>query len=98
MSSYKIAKTLIRKGGARVNAKTKTNQTPLMMAANCGSVELVELLLKKRANISILNIEGSSALDISVCNFQLDIVVLLLLRGAKLRFKSSTVSYSNNFH
>lgn len=63
-----------------------------MMAASLGENELVDLLLRNKANIECKNVEGSTALDLAITHFNLNVVVLLLSHGAKLDFSSDTVS------
>jgi len=52
--------------GAKVNHTQAAGDTPLMMAAGYGYVEIVKVLLKKGADPAIKNAAGSTALDLAV--------------------------------
>ena len=63
--------------GFDVNATTKEGVTPLIYAAKIGDVDLVRLLLNKKANKEIIDKRGRNALDYAQLNNHLTIVKLL---------------------
>ena len=63
--------------GFDVNATTKEGVTPLIYAAKIGDVDLVRLLLTKKANKEIIDKRGRNALDYAQLNSHLTIVKLL---------------------
>ena len=58
------AKHLLASGGLAVDCRTRKGQTALALAAQGGHVELVQLLLKKRANPLATDIKQKSILDL----------------------------------
>lgn len=49
--------------GANVNSRTKAGDTPLMMAAYRGYIDIVHLLLRKGARKDDVNNDGLTALE-----------------------------------
>ena len=62
--SNPIAEFLINKG-AKVNALSESDTTPLMMAVRSGNIRLVRLLLDRGADLQIRNHQGFSAIDVA---------------------------------
>lgn len=83
----KIAYDLIR-AGARVDSRYRIGAWPaddgtaLMLAANAGHIDVVRLLLKKRANPNSRTSTGNTALMYASREGRLDVVELLLKVGA----------------
>ena len=77
-----IMQNLIRHG-ADVNAKNNTGMTPLMMAAEKGYIELLEVLLTAKADINSKNKAGKSALDLAEKNKHTHVVERLIKEGAR---------------
>jgi len=75
--------------GADVESTTMVGETPLMMAASYGHVELVEALLQAKAKVNAQNNGGFSALHYATAN--ITIVDLLFEYGANINIKS--ISY-----
>ena len=59
-----VAQFLIA-NGAKVNALSPSETTPLMMAVSSGNDELIKLLLDKGADLQMRNHEGFSAIDVA---------------------------------
>lgn len=72
-----IVKELISLGSDPNRADTLEGQTPLILAARDGNFEIVSFLLEKKANPSLKNKKGKSALDLALENGHLKIVDLL---------------------
>lgn len=72
-------------GGANPNEADNSGikgWTSLMAAAKSGSTEVVEALLKARANVNATNEYGATALDIAVVNRGYSSAVAVLIRAA----------------
>jgi ankyrin repeat protein len=71
--------TMLINAGADINGKNASGYTPLMIAAEKGKEDMIEILLKARAKIDeIDNIEGQDAL-IKACRYGHSGVVRILL-------------------
>lgn len=79
----KVKELLAR--GAEVNAKTRYNQTPLMLAAQQGHTEVVKVLLEAKADPDVMDsfYKNVTALSASTERGHTEIVKLLLDKGAK---------------
>jgi ankyrin repeat protein len=77
-------KSLLSKG-ADVNAKTRYNQTPLMLAAQQGYVEIVKILLEAGADVNVTDTfyKSVTALSAAADRGHAEIVKLLLEKGVK---------------
>ncbi|MBT3799786.1 MAG: ankyrin repeat domain-containing protein [Bacteroidetes bacterium] len=96
---------LLLESGADVNRKSKImpQNTPLIQASYYGYANIVKLLLKYDAKINDQNIEGATALMMAVMAGHVDLVKLLLLKGAnknlgtyKLGMTALDGAYRNN--
>ncbi|HRX31233.1 MAG TPA: ankyrin repeat domain-containing protein [Tenuifilaceae bacterium] len=65
MNNYKKVAELLVAGGADVNFYNNNRNTPLYYAARFGNVDVVKLLIKKKANPYIENFHGYNCLDIA---------------------------------
>jgi len=54
------------KAGANINAKNIEGKTPLMVAAELNSIEIVEFLIKKNADSHARNLQNQTAYDIAI--------------------------------
>lgn len=70
--------------GMDVNTADPAGTTLLMVAARNGNQELLEFLLKRRANFSIINRYGDSALSLAALQGHLKIVQFLGEMGAPM--------------
>lgn len=77
----RTAEFLLNKG-ANVNARTKTGDTPLILAAGLDKKALVELFLRSGANVNELNDEGRSALMIAAMKGAREVICPLEQKGA----------------
>lgn len=82
------AKVLI-KYGANVNKEDYRGITPIMMAAEKGYSDIVELLVASDANINAKSKKGSTALSTAAANNHIDAVKVLLSAGANVNSKNS---------
>jgi ankyrin repeat protein len=60
------------------------NRTPLMVAAAMGHVKVVDLLIRRGANLDMQDIDGETALVYAIQAGEVAVVELLLMRGAKV--------------
>ena len=95
----KIVELLMKKK-ADINAKTRVKQTPLMMAAQRGFIDIVQLLLDYKAKLEIRNIQNFTAIHLTILNYfttphdeTIEIACILLLNGSELQFESSAVNF-----
>lgn len=68
---------LLLDSGADVNGGTPSNHSPLMAAASVGRVPIVEMLIKRGANINAKNSTGQTALDVATKSENEDVVKFL---------------------
>ena len=75
------AKELI-KAGANVNAENKWGETPLIVAARHGHIEIVKLLIEAGADLET-NDDGYTPLDFALMYEHTETVEILKQHGAK---------------
>ena len=66
-----------------VNAKNIEKNTALLFAAENGNLEIVDLLIKNRADINLKNKNGDTAIKLALKNKQGKVAELLRSNGAK---------------
>ena len=70
---------MLIKNGAKVNAVNSSGNTSLIRASREGHLEVVEELLKHReVDLSVVNKEGQTAVNVARLNGRLDIVACLM--------------------
>uniref|UniRef100_H2Z6B9 Uncharacterized protein n=1 Tax=Ciona savignyi TaxID=51511 RepID=H2Z6B9_CIOSA len=74
--------------GAKVNARTKTNQTALMLAAERGFSTTLRILITYGAYVNIITTSGDTALTKAVKNGHVEIARCLLQAGADPSLKT----------
>ena len=62
MNSAECLKFLLTEKAVEINAADHNGQTPLMMAAKKGNVQLAELLISKGCDLSMIDVKGNTAL------------------------------------
>lgn len=67
-----------------INTRTPLGNTPLIAASCKGKLNIVEILLKRGANVEIANNTGFTALHLAACYGHPKIVNLLIAAGAKV--------------
>ncbi|VDN98594.1 unnamed protein product [Rodentolepis nana] len=70
--------------GANVNVETTNGETAILVAAEKGNEESVELLLQKDAIIDVVNNDGETPLMLACRSGHLEVVRVLLDYGAKI--------------
>jgi uncharacterized protein len=70
--------------GAKINALSPSDTTPLMMAVNSGNEQLIKFLLDNGADLRMRNHEGYSAIDVADLFSKTDIREGLMSRWEKL--------------
>jgi len=80
----------VLEGGTDVNAKDKSGQTPLHLAANEPNTEIIALLLTKGANVNATNNIGWTPLFGAALHGNRAIAELLLAKGASFNAKSKS--------
>jgi ankyrin repeat protein len=78
-----VAEFLVSKG-AKVNALSQSETTPLMMAVGSGNDQLIKFLLDNGADLRMRNHEGYSAIDVATLFSKDDIREGLMSRWQKL--------------
>ena len=76
-------------GGANVNGKDREGMTPLMRASLRGNLQIVELLLQKKARVDPVDVFGVTALMQASWAGHTDIVEALISSGANLDLQST---------
>ncbi|MGL9726282.1 MAG: ankyrin repeat domain-containing protein [Wolbachia sp.] len=70
-----------------VDAVTKCNKTPLLLAVKKDHIKIVKMLLKVKANMNICEQQGYTPLHIAVQKDYFDIAQLLIEKGANFNIK-----------
>ncbi len=91
--SLDLIKIMLEHDG-EVNSVDKWGMAPLMFAARSGQPEVITALLEKKADINLQDYNGHSALmwaflELPSHFIDLDIITILLSRGADVHFKTS---------
>lgn len=76
-----VAKLLIR-SGANIDAQDYEENTALHVAAHAGDIDMVRLLISKKARVSVKNDSGKSALDLACAGNKSKVIEHLLKSGA----------------
>ena len=63
--------------GARVSAKNRGDDTPLHNAAQCGEIEVLQTLIKSKAQVNAQNEHGNSPLHYACFNNHISVARLL---------------------
>ncbi|ESO03111.1 hypothetical protein HELRODRAFT_80714 [Helobdella robusta] len=64
IDNLKLAAELLLKYKAKVNIRDKELWTPLHVAATCGHVEIIKILIEKGADLLAVNVDGNMPYDI----------------------------------
>ncbi|MGL9718833.1 MAG: ankyrin repeat domain-containing protein [Wolbachia sp.] len=78
---------LLLKLKVNVNAVTKCNRTPLLLAVKKGHIKVVKMLLEVKANMNICEQQGYTPLHLAIQKDYLDIAQLLIEEGADLNIR-----------
>ena len=71
--------------GSKVDKMDIYGKTPLMYACKIASMEIVELLIKNKADTKVVNKVGDSAVTMAQKSGNQDIMMLLVKSGASIR-------------
>lgn len=83
--SLKLVETHLNMYPQNIVMRDRHNdRTPLMVAAAMGHVEVVDLLIRRGANIDVQDIDGETALFYAIQASELVVVELLIRRGARV--------------
>lgn len=85
-----ITKLLLEHKGLDLNEKARNGMLPLGYACMCGKTEIVEVLLKAKANLNAQDAHGETALIKAVTNSHLAITNILLKKGADANIQNSS--------
>jgi|GEM_PF-2225281 len=67
-----------------INRISPEDQTPLMIAAGNGLLEIAEILIKRGADVNLPNRQGQTALHWAAWNDRYDMMAMLVAKGAKV--------------
>jgi ankyrin repeat protein len=76
------------KEGEYINVKDEKGKTPLHIASFSGQTDIVQYLLKMKANIEAVDINNLTPLHLAATNDEIEIVKLLLKKGASYNVKN----------
>ena len=79
-----IARLLVEKGGADVNARNDFDHTPLHSAALRGDVKIAEFLIEKGATVDAYTDHGETPLHNAAVYNEVEMVKFLLNKGANI--------------
>lgn len=85
-----ITKLLLEHKGLDLNEKARNGMLPLGYACMCGKTEIVEVLLKAKANVNAQDAHGETALIKAVTNSHLAITNILLKKGADANIQNGS--------
>ena len=77
-----LVKSLVKDKKIDINAKDQTGATALMLAAINGNDDVVNVLIKHKANLELKSNEGETALSFAVSNDNASIAKKLITAGA----------------
>lgn len=83
--------------GADINAATKHGETPLILAVNKNSVEMVEVLLRAGADANAVTSAGRTPLMTAAANKDTGKIRLLLDSGARIEARDWESGFRNIF-
>ncbi len=83
-NSLGAIKLLLQQKTINIDAVDSNGLTALMMAAHCGYVDAVKLLIDAGANVNIASLYGETALHQSILNKKNDVSIILMDNGADL--------------
>jgi ankyrin repeat protein len=69
--------------GADVNARSSAGETPLMLAAARGRLDVIGLLIDRGADVNAVTDAGNTALMLAAARGQVDAARALMERGAR---------------
>jgi ankyrin repeat protein len=95
-NDFKKVKVLIEKDASLANIKDEAGNTPLHHAAMIGSVEMIEYLLSKGADINAQNTQLNTPLHEAIQNGKDEISALLIENGADL--KKTNIHHQTPLH
>ena len=75
--------------GAQVNAKNKSNRTPLFNAVHTSNASIIKYLIEKGADVNVVDNSGDTPLLYAVSFNRVDSVGILLGAGADKTFKNA---------
>ncbi len=78
-----IVDYLLKRGGAEINARTENGSTALFFVARFGHIEVIKLLLKNKADPTLANENGDTAIDWALKSDNTDIADLLRAAGGR---------------
>ncbi len=81
-------KTLLTANPQLINAKDARKSTPLHFAADNGSIEVIELLLEKDADLRAIDVDGDTPLHWAAFAGHQVVVELLIAAGAEINRKN----------
>ncbi|USN50942.1 MAG: ankyrin repeat domain-containing protein [Myxococcales bacterium] len=91
----KDAVIALLEGGANPNIKENSNSfTPLHLAASAGQIEVIEALIKSRAEVDEQDDQGNTALHLAIVRKEKDAVIALLEGGANPNIKENSNSFT----
>jgi len=88
---YKKAYNLLKRTGVKIDEKNPTadNKTALMLAAEQGDLNIVNLLITYKAKLNLQDNNGNTALMLAAKNNHFTVVKFLLAHGANPRIKNN---------
>jgi len=81
---YLLAAQLLIEKGVDIEARTRSGETPLMLAAESGMENTVKMFLERNANIEATANDGSTALHRAIRTSKPKVVKLLINEGANV--------------
>lgn len=85
---YEIQELFQNYPSLSIDSQDENGNTFLIMAAQTGNIDVVNLLLSRNANVNVQNNEGNTALHYAIAYAQNDVADLLLSQGAFQNLKN----------